>query len=75
MSHGINTFGNNHLTLGSQVQDLSALGSLGHVNIGHGWNQIHQEDHHAHAIPIGEHIEVTKPVIVPVYKNIGKYTV
>lgn len=40
-----------------------------------GWHQPyqHHEHHHAHGIPIGHHIELIKPVAVPVVKNIGKY--
>lgn len=28
---------------------------------------------HSNAIPISEHVEVTRPVAVPIYKDIGKY--
>lgn len=29
-------------------------------------------DNHIHTIPVSEHVQVTKPVVVPVYKNIGE---
>lgn len=42
----------------------------GHYGGGYdGGNVQHQ---HAQTISLGEHIEITRPVAVPVYKNIGK---
>ncbi|XP_011495032.1 PREDICTED: proline-rich protein 2-like [Ceratosolen solmsi marchali] len=68
----------NHLTYGGQKQDLSSWASLsgggwnGHISSeGRGWNIPQEQIHHTHTIPIGHHIEVLKPIAVPVYKHIG----
>lgn len=40
-----------------------------------GWQLPKHDDHayHTHPISIGAHIEVSKPIAVPVVKNIGEY--
>lgn len=54
-------------------QDLSSYGGFGGGHLGGhggGWEQ-----QYAHAVPISEHVEVSKPVAVPIYKNIGESTI
>ncbi|KAJ8667027.1 hypothetical protein QAD02_008689 [Eretmocerus hayati] len=38
------------------------------IEIG-GWNQ--HQSHAIHAVPVGEHVQVSKPLLIPIYKNIG----
>lgn len=66
---------------GNVHQDPSSYGSfssngnggdlhMGHM--GHGFNTDNVQHSFAQSVPISEHVEVTKPVAVPVVKNIGK---
>lgn len=54
---------------------LSGYGSYGGGDgdgIGHGLYEGHVQHHYAPAIPVSQHVEITKPVPVPVVKNVGK---
>jgi hypothetical protein len=68
------------LTDESEKQDLSPWRSLSddgwnvHVSPSAGkWNSHQEQIHHTHTIPIGHHIEVLKPIAIPVYKHIGRF--
>lgn len=61
--------------------DYSQYGNFNHESQeGNHFSQIGQDDghdfhgdnNHVHSVPISEHVEVTKPISVPVYKEIGK---
>ena len=51
---------------------LSDYGSYGGGGIGHGLYEGHVQHHYAPAVPVSQHVELTKPVPVPVVKNVGK---
>lgn len=48
-------------------------GGHGDEGAGHGVN-LGGGDSYVHSVPVSEHVEVTRPVAVPVYKEIGKRT-
>lgn len=39
----------------------------------HGGGYIDHGDNYVHSVPVSEHVEVTKPIAVPVYKDIGTF--
>lgn len=66
---------------GSTGQNINIHQNLGyssygngdlHTGMGHEVNHGNIQHLAVQSIPISEHIEVTKPVVVPVVKNIGK---
>ena len=51
---------------------LAGYGSYGGGGVAHGLYEGHVQHHYAPAIPVSQHVEITKPVPVPVVKNVGK---
>lgn len=80
--HSVSNYGaTNHASVGNDInahQDLSSYGSFSSygsaadLHLGHGLNAGNVQHTFAQSVPISEHVEVTKPVAVPVIKNIGK---
>lgn len=81
------SFGGHHSDSSEQGHDFSSYGGHGgggdggsQEQYGGGYGGSHEayvsghdgEHNHVHTIPVSEHVEVTKPVAVPVYKQIGK---
>lgn len=65
--------GGGHLDGGHQ--DYSSFGGYGGHGGDDGGHGISLDGGHnfVHSVPISEHVEVTKPIAVPVVKEIGKY--
>lgn len=59
-----------HLS-GGLHDSLGGYGSYGGGGFDHGLHG-HVQHHYAPAVPVSEHVEITKPVPVPVIKNVGK---
>lgn len=72
-----------HNSYGNIHQDISSYGSYdsygggGHgfnSGLDHGLYEGHAQHHYGvQTVPISEHVEITKPVPIPVVKNIGKF--
>lgn len=74
-SFGVMNFGSNVQNLHQDVSSYGSYSSFG--NDGEFHLDLDQEFkgnniQHAVSVPISEHVEITKPVAVPVVKNIGK---
>jgi len=63
--------------LDSSHQDFSSGGGYdsghGSDDGGHGIS-LDSGHNYVHSVPVSEHVEVTKPVAIPVYKHIGEYS-
>lgn len=78
-SYGAANHGSNDQNLNIH-QDLSSFGSYSpfgssgnfHINLDQGFKDSNVEHTIAQIVPISKHVEVTKPVPVPVVKNIGE---
>lgn len=56
-------------------QDYSSYSDFGNYHGGNDDSSHGFEDHgnnYVHSVPVSEHVEVTKPIAIPVYKDIGK---
>lgn len=66
-----------HVSGGGLYDSLSSYGSgygsYGGGGYDHGLHGGHVQHHYAPAVPVSEHIEVTKPIPIPVVKNVGKF--
>lgn len=58
----------------SSYGSYSSYGAIGNLQVGSGNGLNVQNVQHtlAKSVPISEHVEVTKPLVVPIVKNIGK---
>lgn len=72
-----NSYGNIHQDISSYGSYDSSYGGGGHgfnSGLDHGLYEGHAQHHYGvQTVPISEHVEITKPVPVPVVKNIGKF--
>ena len=59
-------------------QDYSSFTGFNNYHGGedgsHGGGYVDHGDNYVHTFPVSEHVEVTKPVAVPVYKEIGTFS-
>ena len=74
---GSSGYGGHGVDLGQYsggLHDVSGYGSYGYGGGGieHGVHGGHVQHHYAQAVPVSEHVEITKPVPIPVIKNVGK---
>lgn len=61
-------------------QDLSSYGSYSsyqnavdlNVGMNHGFNDAESQHTFGQPVSISEHVEITKPVVIPVVRNVGK---
>lgn len=79
-NHGAANHGSSGQNL--NIQDLSSFGSYssfgsgnllsGNINLDQGFKGSNVQNTIAQTVPISAHVEVTKPVPVPIVKNIGE---
>ncbi|XP_025153864.1 uncharacterized protein LOC105189367 isoform X2 [Harpegnathos saltator] len=77
--HGVSNYGVTSYGSGNDInahQGLSygsfpSYGSDGEFYVGHGIHAGNVQQTFAQSVPISQHVEVTKPLVVPVVKNIG----
>lgn len=55
-------------------QDYSSYSDFGNFNGGNDDSHsfIDHGNNYVHSVPVSEHVEVTKPIAIPVYKDIGE---